>query len=79
VALPPQPTPAVDDLTEASTRTLLHREDGRRDETSDVRWRQGPTWYVDLRQRAGAPDLHGVMVLERDVSAFTRGSASACV
>jgi len=38
-------------------RSLLAWPDGRRDGTSRVTWLQGPSYYVDLRQPAGRPEL----------------------
>lgn len=52
--------PAFPQLCGAWTRSLLIDGDGRRDETTDVIWLQGPRLYVDLRQPAGAPDLRHI-------------------
>jgi hypothetical protein len=38
-------------------RTLIIHADGTRDTTTQVRWLQGPTLFVDLRQCATLPDF----------------------
>lgn len=38
-------------------RSLIAWPDGQRDETTAVRWLQGPSLYIDLRQPAGRPDF----------------------
>jgi hypothetical protein len=38
-------------------RTLIIHADGTRDTTTQVRWLQGPTLFVDLRQSAELPDF----------------------
>lgn len=45
-------------------RSLLVWPDGTRDETTDVRWLQGPSFYIDLRRPAGRPDFSGVTCLD---------------
>jgi hypothetical protein len=42
------------------TRSLIVWPDGKRDETTQVWWLQGPDFYADLRQPRGAPHFDGV-------------------
>lgn len=48
-------------------RSLIVRADGTRDADTWVRWLQGPSDYVDLRQPAGRPDFSSVRCL-RDLA-----------
>lgn len=42
------------------TRSLFLWPDGKRDESTQVWWLQGPDFYADLRQPSGAPPFNGV-------------------
>ncbi len=48
-------------------RSLIVRADGTRDIDTWVRWMQGPSFYVDLRQPQGRPDFSGARCL-RDLT-----------
>ncbi|PWR25658.1 hypothetical protein DKG74_01460 [Zavarzinia aquatilis] len=45
-------------------RSLIAWPDGLRDTTTSVYWLQGPSFYADLRQPAGRPDLSGIRCLD---------------
>ncbi|MCF4164365.1 hypothetical protein L2U69_01725 [Zavarzinia compransoris] len=45
-------------------RSLIVWPDGARDGTTDVRWLQGPSFYIDLRRPAGRPDFAAVSCLD---------------
>lgn len=55
---------AVCDLQGLWRRTLLAWPDGRRDETTDVAWLQGPSLYADLRTPPDRPDFSNVASLD---------------
>src|SRR5215468_8805835 len=59
--------PAIGELRGVWRRSRIEWADGARDDTTAVVWLQGISWYVDLRQPAGAPDFAGVRCL-RDLS-----------
>jgi hypothetical protein len=45
-------------------RTLIIHADGTRDTTTQVRWLQGPTLFVDLRQGGALPDFPHLRCLD---------------
>jgi hypothetical protein len=45
-------------------RALIIHADGTRDSTTQVRWLQAPTLFVDLRQSAGLPEFLHVRALD---------------
>ena len=49
--------PTLETLAGLWTRSLIAWPDGRRDTTTQVLWLQGPGFFADLRQPAGAPDF----------------------
>jgi hypothetical protein len=53
-------SPALEVLPGLWTRSLIAWADGRRDTTTQVFWLQGPGFFADLRQPAGAPDFSRV-------------------
>jgi hypothetical protein len=55
----PVATPKVEDLRGLWRRSLITWPNGMRDETTQVRWLQGPCVYIDLRQPASLPVLSG--------------------
>lgn len=59
----PITAPDVPALKGLWQRSLLRWPDGRRDTTTSVRWLQGPTFYIDLRQPLGRPDFTPVRSL----------------
>jgi len=58
-----QPTASLSRLCGLWRRSIIIRPDGTTDATTSVRWLQGPTAYVDLRQPAAHPDFSGVRAL----------------
>lgn len=54
----------VANLTGLWRRSLLAWPDGRRDTATWVRWLQGPSFYIDLRQPAGRPDFSAATGLD---------------
>jgi hypothetical protein len=52
--------PNIEDLSGLWRRSLIAWPDGRRDVTTWVRWLQGSTRYIDLRQPANRPDFSRV-------------------
>jgi len=58
------PTPTLDSLRGLWTRSLIEWPDGRRDTDTQVRWLQGPSLYIDLRQPAHRPDFSGARGFE---------------
>jgi hypothetical protein len=56
-----EPTvPTLETLAGLWTRSLIAWPDGRQDTTTQVLWLQGPGFFADLRQPAGAPDFAGI-------------------
>jgi hypothetical protein len=51
---------AVSTLCGLWRRSIIIRPDGTRDAATSVRWLQGPSAYVDLRQPSAQPDFSGV-------------------
>lgn len=49
--------PPLSDMPGMWRRTLITHADGTRDTTTQVRWLQGPTLFVDLRQGVALPDF----------------------
>jgi hypothetical protein len=62
--MPAFPVPTLDSLRGLWTRSLITWPDGRRDTDTEVRWLQGPSLYIDLRQPARRPDFSGVRGFE---------------
>jgi hypothetical protein len=56
--------PGVAELQGLWQRSLVAWPDGRRDTTTAVRWMQGQSAYVDLRQPASIPDFSQVRCLD---------------
>lgn len=57
--------PTIAGLSGLWRRSLLAWPDGRRDTTTWVRWLQGPSFYIDLRQPAGRGDFAGIGGLDQ--------------
>ncbi|MGC1457073.1 MAG: hypothetical protein WA825_02220 [Steroidobacteraceae bacterium] len=51
------PAPPLSEMPGMWRRTLITHADGTRDAATQVRWLQGPTLFVDLRQGAALPDF----------------------
>ncbi|MBM4228880.1 MAG: hypothetical protein FJ164_14245 [Gammaproteobacteria bacterium] len=58
--MPEHPIPSLKSLRGLWTRSLITWPDGRCDTDTEVRWLQGPSLYIDLRQPARRPDFSGV-------------------
>ena len=56
--------PTVANLAGLWRRSLLAWPDGRRDTATWVRWLQGPSLYIDLRQPVGRPDFSAAAGLD---------------
>jgi hypothetical protein len=73
--------PPLSDMPGMLRRTLIIHADGTRDTATQVRWLQGPTLFVDLRQDAGLPDfphLRGLKDLSfEDCTALARQAGFA--
>jgi hypothetical protein len=52
-----RPAPPLGEMPGMWRRTLITHADGTRDATTQVRWLQAPTLFVDLRQGAALPDF----------------------
>jgi hypothetical protein len=59
----PAVTPDIPSLRGLWQRSLIRWPDGRCDTTTAVRWLQGPSLYLDLRQPLGRPDFKSVQSL----------------
>lgn len=57
--------PTIASLNGLWRRSLLAWPDGRRDTTTWVRWLQGPSFYIDLRQPVGHGDFGAVGGLDQ--------------
>jgi hypothetical protein len=57
MAMTPLERPTIATLTGIWRRSLLAWPDGRRDAATWVRWLQGPSFYVDLRQPSNRPSF----------------------
>jgi hypothetical protein len=63
------PAPDISELQGLWTRSLIAWPDGTRDTTTQVRWLQGHSAYLDLRQPVPMPDfahVHGLAELTTD-------------